>query len=95
MSSATFSRGNPHARNMLEPGAATATNGGAPSGTAEDADVRRTLRYDGVATTAATSSPERRVAMAIPLGDDWMHTLDRATGRCARGSPRRRRFRIF
>ena len=24
-----------------------------------------------------------------------MHTLDRATGRCARGSPRRRRFRIF
>ena len=30
---------------------------GCSSGTAEDADVRRTLRYDGVATTAATSSP--------------------------------------
>ena len=90
-SSATPSSGNPHARTMLEPGAATvASSGAAPSESAEDADVRRTLRYDGAATTAATSSPERRMAMAIPLGDDWMQTLDRATGRCARGSLRRR-----
>ena len=76
---------------MLGPGAATvASSGAAPSEFAEDADVRRTLRYDGAATTAATSSPERRMAMAIPLGDDWMQTLDRATGRCARVSLRRR-----